>query len=37
MNKMGWEGGIKEFTNLLREVGLAWLREDHAAKGKRRV
>ena len=37
MNKMGWEGGIKEFTNLLRAVGLAWLREDHAAKGKRRV
>jgi hypothetical protein len=28
-------GAIKEFTALLREVGLAWLKEDHAAKGKR--
>ena len=36
MDKVGWEGGIKEFTNLLRKVGLAWLREDHAAKGKQR-
>ena len=28
-------GSIKEFTNLLREVGLAWLKEDDAARGKR--
>jgi hypothetical protein len=30
-------GGIKEFTNLLRDVGLAWLKEDNAARGKREV
>ena len=30
------EEAIKEFTNLLRDVGLAWLKEDNAARGKRR-
>jgi hypothetical protein len=31
-----WQGEIKEYTMLLREVGLAWLPEDHASKGNRR-
>jgi hypothetical protein len=35
MEAVDWRGGIKEFTNLLRDVGLAWLKEDHKAKGKR--
>jgi hypothetical protein len=30
-----WQGAIKEFTALLREIGLAWLQEDHAARKRR--
>ena len=32
---VNWRGATKEFTTLLREAGLAWLREDHAARKRR--